>query len=72
MQKITVDLQVSADEYLKFYRGQASVVTCRARDGRRIQFPVKILNPYLTREGVSGSFEIQFDAQGKFVAIDRI
>ncbi len=72
MQKITVDLRVGADEYLKFYRGQASVVTCRARDGRRIQFPVKILNPYLTREGVSGSFEILFDAQGKFVAISRI
>lgn len=72
LQKIAVDLRVSADEYLKFYRGQASVVTCRSRDGRRIQFPVSILNPYLTRDGVSGSFEIQFDAQGKFVAISRI
>lgn len=72
MQTITVDLRVSADEYLKFYRGQASIVTCRARDGRSIQFPVKILNPYLTHDGVSGSFEIKFDAKGKFAAITRI
>ncbi|MEH6472993.1 MAG: DUF2835 domain-containing protein [Halopseudomonas sp.] len=72
MQKITIDLRVSADEYLKFYRGEADVVTCRARDGRRIQFPVKILNPYLTRDGVSGSFEIQFDNHGKFQSIERL
>lgn len=70
--RICVDLRVSADEYLKFYRGEAHVVTCRSRDGRTIQFPVKILNPFLTRDGVSGSFEIQFDAQGKFVAIARL
>ena len=72
MQRIIVDLKISTDEYLKFYRGQASVVTCLSRDGRRIQFPVKIINPYLTREGVNGSFEIQFDSKGKFVAITRL
>ncbi|MEH6650936.1 MAG: DUF2835 domain-containing protein [Motiliproteus sp.] len=72
LQNIIVDLRVDADEYLKYYRGQARFVTCRSRDGRTIQFPVKILSPFVTREGISGSFNIQFDADGKFVDIRRL
>jgi hypothetical protein len=72
LQHIIVDLTVSADQYLKYYRGQARYVTCRARDGRSIQFPVQILNRFVTRDGINGSFNIQFDGDGKFVAITRL
>lgn len=72
LQSIIIDLRVDADEYLKYYRGQASFVSCRSRDGRTIQFPVKILTPFVTRDGISGSFSIRFDAKGKFVDIRRL
>ncbi len=72
LQRITVDLRISADEYLKYYRGHAHFITCLARDGRRIQFPVQIMQPFLTREGISGSFVIQFDSAGKFAEIERL
>ena len=72
LQNIIVDLRIDADEYLKYYRGHARFVTCRARDGRTIQFPVPILARFVTREGINGSFKIQFDGEGKFVAISRL
>ena len=72
MNRITVDLAISADEYLKYYRGETRIVSARARDGRRVHFPVKILQPYMTHGGVYGSFEISFDSQGKFAAIQKL
>ncbi|WP_243633714.1 DUF2835 domain-containing protein [Motiliproteus coralliicola] len=69
LQSVDVDLLISADEYLKYYRGESQVVSCRARDGRRLRFPVGILQPFLKHNGICGSFRIRFDAQGKFVDI---
>lgn len=72
MPQITVDLFISADEWLKTYRGEARTVTAKSRDGRRVQFPASILQPYLTHAGVRGSFVIHFDDQGRFAGIDRL
>ena len=72
MQAMIVDLYISPEEYLKMYQGVASSVRARARDGRSIRFPARILQPYVTREGISGSFIIRFDDQMKFRAIDRL
>lgn len=41
-------------------------------DGRNIQFPAKVLQQFVTREGVNGTFEMEFDVNNKFVAIRRI
>ncbi len=72
MQTLIVDLRISPDEYLKMYQGVASSVRAQARDGRSIRFPARILQPYVTREGISGSFLISFDEEMKFRAIDRL
>lgn len=72
LQNIIVDLRIDADEYLRYYRGHARYVSCSARDGRSIQFPIPILNRFVTRDGINGSFNIQFDDNGKFVAITRL
>ncbi|WP_370301495.1 DUF2835 domain-containing protein [Alkalimarinus coralli] len=69
MQKISIDLTISADEWLKIYRGSARTVSATSRDGRRIQFPANILQQYVTHFGISGSFDIYFDDQGKFSSI---
>ncbi|MEX2321659.1 MAG: DUF2835 family protein [Saccharospirillum sp.] len=33
-QHLIVDLYISADDYLRHYKGQVSQVVCEARDGR--------------------------------------
>lgn len=72
MYQITVDLIISADEWLKVYRGSARVVRARARDGRYVQFPANILARFLRRDGVRGSFLITFDDKNRFLDIQAL
>ncbi len=72
MQEVMVQLRISADEYLKLYRGQATAVNTRAVDGRSVRFPAKILTPYVTRRGVHGVFIISFSDAGKFQDIRQL
>ncbi len=72
MQKITLDIYISADEWLKTYTGSVQTVSAISRDRRRVQFPASILKKYLTHFGISGSFNIYFDNEGKFSYIEKI
>lgn len=71
-QQIVVDLYISAEEWLRIYRGQAYQVAARSRDGRSVRFPARILQPFVAHEGIRGSFLIEFDAAGKFRQIRRL
>ena len=71
-QYVIVDLAISAQEYLKLYRGLAADVYARARDGKRVRFPARVLQPFVTRDGVVGSFCIYFDQNRKFQSVDRL
>lgn len=72
MQIVDVDVAVPAEELLRAYQGAAKNVLVRASDGRRIQFPVKILWPFISHAGIYGRFRIEFDQTGKFHGIERI
>ena len=71
MQKISIDISITSDEWLKIYKGTVKTVSAMSRDGRRIRFPANILQPFTTHFGVSGSFDIYFDSQGKFSSIQK-
>jgi len=71
-QRIQISLHISAEEYLKLYQGVAQNVSAIASDGRRVQFPAKILQKYVTNAGVKGRFVIEFDRAGKFVNVLRL
>lgn len=72
MQKILVDLKIDREEWLRLYRGETRTVFARTRDGRSVQFPANILNPYVLHGGIEGSFLIQFDDAGKFQSIAKV
>jgi Protein of unknown function (DUF2835) len=72
MKSIILDLSISADEWLKIYRGQTNLVSARSRDGRTIQFPANILSRYTTHFGIQGSFQINFNDDGKFQSIQQL
>lgn len=69
---ILVDIFISADEYLRHYQGQVTQVSAVARNGLRVRFPSKILTPFVTMGGIRGCFAIHFDANHKFVSIDKV
>ena len=72
MHKLIVDLALPAERYLAWYRGQAGRVLMHARDGRSISLPAHHLRPFLTHEGVYGSFVLRFTDEGKLVALERL
>lgn len=72
MHYLTVDLRISSDEYIKMYQTPGIAVMTHSRDGRSIRFPAKILQSFVTREGVAGTFRIGFDREMKFQSIDRL
>jgi hypothetical protein len=69
---ITVDLAISADEFLRYYNGSAKLVCAIATDGRRVQFPANVLQRVVSRDGVYGRFQIEFSRDGKFLNIERL
>ena len=69
MPAIIVDLAIPADEYVALYKGVVKDVVATARDGRVLRFPANILQRFVTRDGVYGTFTIHFDANNKFQTI---
>jgi len=68
---IEVVLTISADDFVALYQGVVRDVVAIATDGRRVRFPARILQPYVTHQGIQGRFVIQFDADNRFAGIAR-
>ena len=64
-----VELAISKQELLKYYRGAASQISAVATDGQTILFPVTAIQPYVTHEGVFGRFQLQVNSQGRLLKI---
>lgn len=71
-QSLIIDLHISADEYLRHYRGSVNKVICTARDGRKVQFPSGVLQRFVTRDGIHGTFRLQIDDNNKLVGVERV
>jgi hypothetical protein len=72
MHSIIVDIVITPEEYLKQYQHSSAVVTTISQDGRRVNFPANILQPFVSHSGVKGCFKIRFNSQGKYLGIDKL
>lgn len=72
MLKLHLDISLPADEFLRVYQGTANRVLLYSREGKSVSLPAGRLQPFLTREGVYGSFELVFDGQGKFISLRKL
>jgi hypothetical protein len=72
MATLQVNLRITAEEYLKSYAGSVKDVVATAMDGRRVRFPAKILRPFVTHEGIQGSFLIHFTSDNRFERIEKL
>lgn len=71
MQTVTVRLEISPERFQAYYQGVVEYVVARSTDGRTIQFPARVLRPFISYQGIQGTFEITFDARMKFQSIRR-
>jgi len=65
-------LDISTASLLKYYRGKVKWVLVTTQDGVRIRFPVDALRPYVTRDGVKGSFRLVCDERQRLLRFDKI
>lgn len=66
-----INLHISKSEISKYYTG-IKTVTAKSTDGRRVQFPVNILQKYITHDGIHGVFLLEYDDAFKFRTIQKI
>jgi hypothetical protein len=57
---------------LSYYLGTARAVVVESFDGRRVRFPAGVLQQFVAHDGIHGVFEMDFDANNKFIAIRRV
>ena len=69
MQTVTVRLKISPERFQAYYQGVVEYVVARSIDGRTVQFPARVLRPFISYQGIEGTFEITFDASMKFQSI---
>ncbi|WMS87453.1 DUF2835 family protein [Pleionea litopenaei] len=67
-----IDIQISAAEWEKIYRGYYPYVKCYSTTGTRIWLPVKHLRPYVQHDGVHGRFQLHLSESNQFLSIARI
>ena len=72
MPSLVLDIALPADRLLAVYKGQANRVLVRSRDGTSVSLPAHHLRPFLTSEGVFGSFQMDFDGIGKLISLRRL
>ena len=72
MPHVRINLRISADKYLAYYKGTADTVLTHAADGRRVRFPARVLRPFLTHDGIYGEFLIRFNDRQKFIGIEKV
>ncbi len=71
-QFIRFSLHLSYDQYAKVYQGIAKNVSVVADDGRRVEFPAGKIQPFLTKQGINGYFELELTAENKFVSLIKL
>ncbi|MBN2298896.1 MAG: DUF2835 domain-containing protein [Deltaproteobacteria bacterium] len=70
--RIRFSLSISSDMYLSYYRGEAEYVFTRSHEGKSVKFPARYLRKFVTHEGISGEFEIEFDHNNRLKDMRRI
>lgn len=72
MPEYCFQFQVSREDYLRFYKGTASVIIARTDDGTRVQFPASAMREYVSADGIHGRFRLRTDDNNKLLSLERI
>jgi len=65
-------INISSQEYLQYYAGEATTIQVHTVDGVLIQFPASAVKPWVTHQGVNGCFVIKFDKNHKLIELKKI
>ena len=69
MPDLILDLNISAEKMLGYYRGEVRTVRARATNGQTVQFPVSVLQKHVSVDGIHGRFRMELDDHNKFIRL---
>jgi hypothetical protein len=72
LNRLEFSLAISADQLERYYRGRVREVLAYTYDGRRVRFPLSLLRPFVSRQGVQGHFRIFFDQSMRCQRLEKI
>lgn len=72
MPHLVLDIALPADRFLAVYQGRANRVLIRSREGRSVSLPAHHLKPFLTHEGIYGTFQLEFAEGGQLLGLRRL
>ncbi|MVW75696.1 DUF2835 domain-containing protein [Pseudomonas xionganensis] len=72
MPSLVLDIALSAERLVAVYQGRANRILLHSRDGRRVSVPAHHFRPFLTHDGVYGSFMLEFSDKGELLSLRRI
>lgn len=72
MPSLVLDIHLTTDQFLAFYQGRANRVLAYSRDGRSVSLPAHHLRPFLSHDGIQGSFQLEVSAEGKLISVKRL
>jgi len=65
-------MALSYERFLPVYQGQVKTLQVTDDFKRRIDIPAEHFRQFLTRDGLSGRFELTVQNDGKFISLNRI
>ena len=72
MPSLVFDIALPAERLRVVYQGRANRILVQSRDGRSVSVPAHHFRPFLTHDGVYGSFELEFSAAGELLSLRRL
>lgn len=72
MPRYNFTINIKPDQYQAYYSGQIKQIVVKTEQGLTVRFPAKHLQQFITREGISGRFTMQLDADNRLIGIERI
>jgi hypothetical protein len=71
MKRFEFELQISHPQYLDYYRGVVKQVSVRSANGQNIQFPARLLTPFVSPSGIRGGFVLTCQDDGTGASLQR-
>jgi len=72
MPALSFALAISAEDYIRYYRGSARHVVVKTDQGKTLKFPANLLQKHVTHDGIHGRFQLEFDQNNKVKALQKI
>lgn len=72
MPSLVLDIHLTAEQFLTYYQGRTNRVLAYSRDGRSVSLPTHHLRPFLTHDGVRGTFQLDVGPDGKLLGVKRL